>query len=62
MSEPQQRAVCGPHSPRGCGAVALACRDPRKRAVLTGTVQIAGIIRMALMRATRWTKYLFFAA
>ena len=31
-------------------------------AVYTGTVQLAGIIRMALMRATSWTNYLFFTA
>lgn len=29
-------------------------------AVYTGTVQIAGIIRMAVMRAASWTNYLFF--
>lgn len=31
-------------------------------AVYTGQVQIAGVIRMALMRATSWTNYLFFSA
>ena len=31
-------------------------------AVYTGDVQIAGIIRMALMRMTSWTNYLFFSA
>jgi multidrug resistance efflux pump len=31
-------------------------------AVYTGNVQIAGIIRMALMRITSWTNYLFFTA
>jgi multidrug resistance efflux pump len=31
-------------------------------AVYTANVQIAGIIRMALMRATTWTNYLFFSA
>jgi multidrug resistance efflux pump len=31
-------------------------------AVYTGNVQIAGIIRMALMRITSWTNYLFFSA
>lgn len=31
-------------------------------AVYTDTVQIAGIIRMALMRAASWTNYLFFTA
>lgn len=31
-------------------------------AVYTGTVQIAGIIRMAVMRAASWTNYLFFTA
>lgn len=31
-------------------------------AVYTGDVQIAGIIRMALMRLTSWTNYLFFSA
>jgi multidrug resistance efflux pump len=31
-------------------------------AVYTGDVQIAGVIRMALMRMTSWTNYLFFSA
>jgi multidrug resistance efflux pump len=31
-------------------------------AVFTGNVQIAGVIRMALMRMTSWTNYLFFSA
>jgi multidrug resistance efflux pump len=31
-------------------------------AVYTGNVQIAGVIRMALMRVTSWTNYLFFSA
>ena len=31
-------------------------------AVYTANVQIAGVIRMALMRATSWTNYLFFSA
>lgn len=31
-------------------------------AVYTGDVQIAGIIRMAVMRMTSWTNYLFFTA
>lgn len=31
-------------------------------AVYTGNVQIAGIIRMAVMRITSWTNYLFFSA
>lgn len=31
-------------------------------AVYTGKVQVAGIIRMALMRITSWTNYLFFSA
>lgn len=31
-------------------------------AVYTGNVQIAGIIRMALMRLTSWTNFLFFTA
>jgi multidrug resistance efflux pump len=31
-------------------------------AVYTGNVQIAGVIRMALMRMTSWTNYLFFSA
>ncbi len=31
-------------------------------AVYTGNVQIAGVIRMALMRITSWTNYLFFTA
>jgi multidrug resistance efflux pump len=31
-------------------------------AVYTGNVQIAGIIRMALMRVTSWTNYLFFTS
>jgi membrane fusion protein (multidrug efflux system) len=31
-------------------------------AVFTGNVQIAGIIRMALMRIASWTNYLFFTA
>ena len=31
-------------------------------AVFTGTVQIAGVIRMALMRATSWMNYLFFTS
>ena len=31
-------------------------------AIYTGQVQIAGIIRMALMRITSWTNYLFFTA
>jgi multidrug resistance efflux pump len=31
-------------------------------AVYTGNVQIAGLIRMALMRLTSWTNYLFFSA
>src|SRR5882724_9240536 len=31
-------------------------------AVYTGNVQLAGIIRMAVMRITSWTNYLFFSA
>jgi multidrug resistance efflux pump len=31
-------------------------------AVYTGNVQIAGVIRMALMRTTSWTNYLFFTS
>jgi hypothetical protein len=31
-------------------------------AVYTGNVQVAGIIRMALMRLTSWTNYLFFTS
>ena len=31
-------------------------------AVYTGNVQLAGIIRMAVMRITSWTNYLFFTA
>jgi membrane fusion protein (multidrug efflux system) len=31
-------------------------------AVYTGNVQVAGIIRMALMRITSWTNYLFFTS
>ena len=31
-------------------------------AVCTGQVQVAGILRMALMRITSWTNYLFFSA
>jgi multidrug resistance efflux pump len=31
-------------------------------AVYTGNVQIAGVIRMALMRITSWTNYLFFTS
>lgn len=31
-------------------------------AIYTGDVQIAGVIRMALMRMTSWTNYLFFSA
>jgi multidrug resistance efflux pump len=31
-------------------------------AVYTGSMQIAGVIRMALMRASSWTNYLFFTA
>jgi membrane fusion protein (multidrug efflux system) len=31
-------------------------------AIYTGNVQVAGIIRMALMRVTSWTNYLFFSA
>lgn len=31
-------------------------------AVYTAQVQVAGIIRMALMRITSWTNYLFFTA
>ncbi len=31
-------------------------------AVYTGNVQIAGVIRMALMRVTSWTNYLFFTS
>jgi multidrug resistance efflux pump len=31
-------------------------------AVYTGNVQIAGVIRMALMRLTSWSNYLFFSA
>lgn len=31
-------------------------------AIYTGQVQIAGIIRMALMRVTSWTNYLFFTS
>jgi len=31
-------------------------------AVFTGNVQIAGVIRMALMRITSWTNYLFFTS
>ena len=31
-------------------------------AIYTGDVQLAGIIRMALMRVTSWTNYLFFTS
>ena len=31
-------------------------------AIYTGDVQIAGVIRMALMRITSWSNYLFFTA
>jgi multidrug resistance efflux pump len=31
-------------------------------AIYTGNVQVAGIIRMALMRLTSWTNYLFFTS
>ncbi len=31
-------------------------------AIFTGNVQIAGVLRMALMRMTSWTNYLFFTA
>ena len=31
-------------------------------AVYTGSVQIAGVMRMALMRFASWTNYLFFTA
>ena len=31
-------------------------------AVYSGNVQIAGVLRMALMRITSWTNYLYFTA
>jgi hypothetical protein len=37
-------------------------RPARIDTVHTGNVQIAGVIRMAVMRMTSWTNYLFFTA
>ena len=54
-----QKHVCRPQRQHG----AAASRHPgQERGRLTGTVQIVGVIRMALMRATSWTNYLCFTA
>lgn len=44
------------------GDLRLPAGTQGNAAVYTGNVQIAGIIRMALMRITSWTNYLFFSA
>ena len=43
-------------------AIRLPAGMQGSAAVFTGNVQIAGVMRMALMRITSWTNYLFFTA
>jgi multidrug resistance efflux pump len=44
------------------GSLRLPAGTQGNAAVYSGNVQVAGIIRMALMRITSWTNYLFFTA
>ena len=43
-------------------ALRLPAGAQSSAAVYTGNAQVAGIIRMALMRITSWTNYLFFTS
>jgi multidrug resistance efflux pump len=46
----------------GADRLRLPAGTQGSAAVYTGDVQIAGVIRMALMRLTSWSNYLFFSA
>ena len=56
------RRVRSTYADRSGSTVRLPAGTQGSAAVYTGTVQIVGVIRMALMRATSWTNYLCFTA